>query len=129
MSEEFKIDIDWEFAAPHWFDFNREDDENVDTWFESKDSENSDRITERRKRRTIQPRTPKPMKVCRMMRDENQNGNRNLGEESKSETKFDTKSSHHSSHSKIRNKSIGTNGKEYSSNFQELMKFRHVYPW
>ena len=31
MSE---TDFDWEFSAPHWIDFNAEDDPNVDKWFD-----------------------------------------------------------------------------------------------
>ena len=29
-----ETDFDWEFYAPHWIDFNAEDDPNADKWFD-----------------------------------------------------------------------------------------------
>lgn len=38
--EEFgvKIDMDWEFDAPHWYDFGAEETENPDVWFDEQEA-------------------------------------------------------------------------------------------
>lgn len=33
-----KIDMDWEFDAPHWYDFGAEETENPDVWFDEQEA-------------------------------------------------------------------------------------------
>jgi hypothetical protein len=37
------IELDWEFNAPHWFDFAQEDVDNPDAWFEEEAAKSADR--------------------------------------------------------------------------------------
>lgn len=37
--ERFRIEFEWEFDAPHWFDFTKADDEQLDVWFEASEAE------------------------------------------------------------------------------------------
>ena len=33
-----QIDMDWEFDAPHWYDFDKEETENPDVWFDEQEA-------------------------------------------------------------------------------------------
>lgn len=41
MSQAF-VDLEWEFDAPHWYDFTTEDNDNPDDWFDKHQTESKD---------------------------------------------------------------------------------------